>query len=251
LFDYSPYLLASLGVLLIGISKAGFGGGLGVLTTPLCALAFQKLGKPPAFALGFVLPLLIAGDSFSLWRFWKKWDSANLRYLLPGVVVGVLASVQLIDRFSPRQLNVAIGVFAMAFVTFQLVKEKVFAAEGTFAPNHKVGQPIGVLAGVTSTFANAAGPVIAMFLLPQQLSKSVFVATNILVFFWINWIKAFVFLPKKIITAETLMAGLPYLPLIPVGVLLGIWLNNKIPERHFRTLVYTFTFLTGLKLALS
>lgn len=238
-------------MLLIGISKAGFGGGLGVLTTPLCALAFQKLGKPPAFALGFVLPLLIAGDSFSLWRFWKKWDAANLRYLLPGVVVGVLASVGLIDRFSPRQLNIAIGIVAMGFVLFQLVKEKVFAAEGVFAPNHKIGQPIGVLAGVTSTFANAAGPVIALFLLPQQLSKSVFVATNILVFFWVNWIKVFVFLPKKIITGETLLAGLPYLPLIPAGVLAGIWLNNKIPERHFRAVVYTLTFLTGLKLAFS
>ncbi|MEY4201068.1 MAG: hypothetical protein RLZZ265_2808, partial [Verrucomicrobiota bacterium] len=27
-------------VLFIGLSKAGFGGGLGMLTTPLCVLAF-------------------------------------------------------------------------------------------------------------------------------------------------------------------------------------------------------------------
>lgn len=249
--DYTPYLLASIGVLLIGLSKAGFGGGLGVLTTPLCALAFQKLGKDPVFALGFVLPLLIAADSFSLWRFWRKWDANNLRYLLPGVILGVLASVQLIDRFSPRQLNIAIGALAMAFVAFQLIKEKVFAAEGAFAPNHKIGQPIGLLAGVTSTFANAAGPVIALFLLPQQMPKATFVATNIFIFCWINWIKLFVFLPKQIVTRETLLANVPYLPLIPIGVLAGIWLNNRIPERHFRTIVYTFTFLTGLKLALS
>ena len=33
-------LLAAFGVLFIGLSKAGFGGGLGMLTTPLCVVAF-------------------------------------------------------------------------------------------------------------------------------------------------------------------------------------------------------------------
>src|SRR5262245_22477944 len=61
---WTTILFAALGVLFIGLSKAGFGGGLGMLTTPLCVLAFGAGGKPPPFAVGVLLPLLCAGDAF-------------------------------------------------------------------------------------------------------------------------------------------------------------------------------------------
>jgi hypothetical protein len=170
---------------------------------------------------------------------------------MPGVVAGVLIGAQLIDRFSARQLNVSIGVISMAFVAFQFGKEKIFAAEGRFSPNHAVGIPCGIVAGLTSTFANGAGPVISMFLIPQGLPKETYVGTNALIFCCINWIKLLIFLPKQIVTLETLRADIPYLPLIPIGVGFGVWLNRRVPERWFIRLVYLFTFLTGLRLAFS
>jgi len=251
LADPTAVALICAGVLLTGFSKAGFGGGLGILTTPLCLIALARLGKSPAFAIGFVLPMLIIADAASVYHYWKKWEVTNLRYLLPGVVAGVLAGVQLIDRFSPRQLNVSIGIIAMAFVVFQLVKEKVFAAEGRFAPSHGVGVPCGIFAGLTSTFANGAGPVIAMFLIPQGLDKVTYVATNALTFCCINWIKLLIFVPKGIVTTETFVHSIAYIPLLPIGVYLGVLLNKRVPERLFLRLVYTFTFLTGLHLAFS
>jgi len=250
MFETGTILLASIGILLMGFSKAGFGGGLGILTTPFCLLAFARLGKPPVFALGFVLPLLLIADLTSVANYWRKWELSNLKYLLPGVVIGVLFGVRLLDRFSPRQLNVTIGIISMAFVLFQLAKEKIFAAEGKFAPNHAIGVPFGIVAGITSTFANGAGPVIAMFLIPQGLSKATFVGTNALLFCCINLIKLVIFLPRGIITVETLKFGAMYLPLIPIGVWMGVWLNRRVPDRWFNRLVYAFTFLTGLKLAL-
>ena len=115
----SPNLIfAVVAVLFIGISKAGFGGGLGLLTTPLAVFAFG-----PRDAIGIILPLLCAGDAFSLWSYWRQWDARNLRFVLPGVVVGIVVGVQLIPRFSARELNIAIGCIAVAFVLFQLVKE--------------------------------------------------------------------------------------------------------------------------------
>jgi hypothetical protein len=248
MLDPITILLASGGILLMGFSKAGFGGGLGILTTPLCVFAFARLGKPPVFAIGFVLPLLVIADAASLYHYWKKWEFPNLRFLMPGVVGGVLIGVQLIDRFSARELNISIGVISMAFVLFQLAKEKIFAAEGRFAPNHAVGVPCGIVAGVTSTFANGAGPVISMFLIPQGLPKEIYVGTNALIFCCINWIKLLIFIPKRIITFETLRADLMYLPLIPIGVALGVWLNRRVPERWFMRFVYLFTFITGLQL---
>lgn len=243
-------LLAALGIFLVGFSKAGFGGGLGMLTTPLCVLAFHAEGKSPVFALGVVLPLLCAADAFSLYHYWKKWESRNLRYLLPGVIVGVIAGVFMIGSFSPRQINVTIGVIAISFVLFQFVKEKVFAAEGTFAPNHLIGIPAGITAGLTSTFANGAGPVIAMFLIPQRLPKELYVGTNALLFTWINWVKVAAFVPMKVITLETLKVSAAYLLFVPLGIWVGVWCNRLISEKLFLRLVYLFTFLTGLQLLL-
>lgn len=251
MFELSTILLICAGVFLMGFSKAGFGGGLGILSTPLCVIALADAGKTPVFAIGFVLPLLIIADATSLFHYWRQWELKNLKFLLPGVVIGVLVGIQLLDRFSARQFNIMIGVISMAFVLFQLVKEKVFAAEGHFAPNHAIGVPCGVLAGLTSTLANGAGPVISMFLIPQGMPKRTYVATTALTFVCINWIKLVTFVPRHIITMETLWYGAMFVPVIPVGVWVGVWLNRRVPERWFARLVYAFTFLTGLRLALS
>lgn len=246
--ELSPIFLAAMAVLFIGLSKAGFGGGLGMLTTPLCVLAFSARGESPSFAIGVLLPLLCAGDSFSLWHYWGRWERKNLIYLLPGVVAGVVIGVHLIGRFSARELNLAIGLLAVLFVIFQLVKERIFAAEGAFAPNHRIGVPCGVAAGITSTFAHGAGPVVSVFLIPQRLPKEVYVGTTVLVFTWINWIKMPFFVANGIITGKTLWTGLWYLPLIPIGVWLGVWLNRKFSEHGFLRVVYAMTFLTGVQL---
>jgi uncharacterized protein len=240
--DTGP-LLAALAVLFIGLSKAGFGGGLGMLTTPLCVMAFDAKS-----AIGIILPLLCAGDAFSLYHYWGKWEQRNLRFLLPGVVLGVIIGVRLIGHFSPRQLNVAIGVLAVAFVVFQVVKEQIFRAEGTFAPNHKIGVPCGIGAGITSSFAHGAGPVVSVFLIPQKLPKEIYVGTTVLVFTCINWIKVPFFIQNGIITWATLKTSLWYLPIIPIGVWLGVWLNRKFSDEAFNRWVYVLTFLTGLEL---
>jgi len=253
--DWPALSLAAFAVMFIGISKAGFGGGLGMLVTPLCVLAFG-----PKAAIGILLPLLCAGDAFSLYHYWRKWQAANLKYLLPGVVVGVVIGVQLVGRFSPRQLNLAIGLIAVGFVVFQLLKERIFRAEGAFSPNHRFGVPCGIAAGITSTFAHGAGPVVAMFLVPQRLPKETFVGTTVLVFTFINWIKlpffsidrSLIDLPlfatTSPITAETLGLSLKFFPLVPVGVWIGVWLNRRFSEVAFTRFILVTLFLAGLQL---
>jgi len=248
MFDVTTTVLAAIGVLFIGFSKAGFGGGLGMLTTPICVLAFSASGKGPVFAIGILLPLLCAGDAFSIYHYWGKWERKNLKYLLPGVVAGVIIGVRLIGKFSNRQFNLAIGLLAVSFVLFQLVKDKIYRAEGVFSPNHRTGVPFGIGAGITSTFAHGAGPLVSMFLIPQKMSKEFYVGTSVLIFTWVNWIKMPFFIHQGIITRETLLTGLYYLPLVPRGVWLGVWLNRKVSEQFFLKLVYLITFLAGVQL---
>jgi hypothetical protein len=253
--EWPSLLLAGFAVLFIGVAKAGFGGGLGMLVTPLCVLAFGS-----KTAIGILLPLLCAGDLFSLYHYWRRWRAENLKYLLPGVVVGVIIGVQLIGHFSPRQLNQVIGGIAVLFVGFQLAKERVFRAEGAFQPNHAIGLPCGVGMGITSTFAHGAGPVAAMFLMPQRLPKEIFVGTSVLLFTFVNWIKLpfFVvdramvnlpcFAPHALITPATLATSAKFFPLVPLGVWLGVWLNRRFSEKNFARVIYAILLVTGLQL---
>lgn len=250
MYEPTTILLAAIGVLFIGVAKAGMGGGLGMLTTPICVLAFRSTGLDPKYVIGTLLPLLIVGDTFSIYHYWGKWEKRHLWLLLPGVVAGVLIGVQLIDKFSPRQLNLIIGILAVSFVVFQYLKEMIVRAEGNLQPGYRVGVPFGVVAGITSTFAHGAGPVVTMYLLPQRLPKVQFVGTNVLIFTWINWIKMPFFIGQGIITRQTLLLGLAYVGLVPLGVWAGLWLNRRVSETWFIRVVYAVTFLAGLQLIL-
>ena len=246
--ETSATIVAAIAVTMIGVSKAGFGGGLGMLTTPVCVLALTAKGHSPVFALGALLPLLIAGDAFSLLHYRGKWRWQNLKFLLPGIVLGVIAGSQLIGRFSPRQLNVVIGLLAVGFVAFQFVKEAILKAEGVLKPNYQNGSVFGIAAGLTSSFAHGAAPVMSMFLLPQKLPKEIYVATRVLIFTCINWIKAPFFVLGGIITLETLLTSLKFMALVPVGVVIGVWLNRRFTEAAFIKAVYILTLLAGLHL---
>jgi len=253
--DWPLLLLAGFAVLFIGVAKAGFGGGLGMLVTPLCVLAFGS-----KTAIGILLPLLCAGDAFSLYHYWRSWRVENLKFLLPGVVVGVVIGVQLIGRFSPRQLNIAIGLIAVLFAVFQLAKDRLFRADRVFVPNHSVGLPCGIGMGITSTFAHGAGPLAAMFLIPQRLPKEIFVGTSVLLFTCVNWIKLPffcvdrslldwpVFAAHALITPATLLTSAKFFPLVPLGVWLGVWLNRRFSEAAFLKVIYAILLLTGIQL---
>jgi uncharacterized membrane protein YfcA len=89
---------------------------------------------------------------------------------------------------------------------------------------------------------------VSLFLIPQQMPKEIYVGTTVLVFTWINWIKMPFFVAQGVVTRETLLTGLCYLPLIPVGVWTGVWLNRKFSEKIFLRLVYSFTLLTAVQL---
>ena len=252
-----PWKLVTGGIaaLLIGISKAGFGGGIGMLATPLCVLAFG-----PKDAIGVLLPMLIVGDFFSLLAYWRRWRGENLFYLLPGVLVGIVLGIGCIGRFSPRQLNFVIGFLAVGFVGFQIFRDWIVEKEKVFRPNYKVGFLFGLATGLTSTFAHGAGPVVTMFLLPQRLPKQLFVGTMVLIFTCVNWLKMpfycldqqaipWSWLPSEaIINRHTLPWSFLFMPWIPVGVWLGVRLNRWFPEIWFQRVIYLLLFLTGLQL---
>lgn len=72
------YLCAIPAVLIFGMAKGGFGGGIAIISVPLMTLAVS-----PVQAAAILLPLLIAMDFVALWSFRGQWSKTNLKMTLP------------------------------------------------------------------------------------------------------------------------------------------------------------------------
>lgn len=185
------------------------------------------MGERPRFAVGFLLPLLIVGNMVSLWYYWRQWRATTLKYLLPGVALGAYFGVIFIDLPQPHHFSLIIGVLAIGFVASQYFTGDAQENSNPWQPTHWAGVPCGVGAGITSTFAYSVGPVVNMFLLPQQIPKVAYVATRVLLFTCINWIKLPLFILPGLVDTRSLRWGADVCLLVPAGAWLGVRLNRR------------------------
>jgi len=243
---------AGMAAFLVGASKAGFGAGPAMLAVPLMAAVVG-----PARMLGIMLPVLLIGDVFSLVHYRREHDRRNLAMLIPGLVVGVGAGYVALDWFlglpeSESWMKRMIGFLCVSFVTVQVCRiawqQKLGAASAPYRPRAWHGVGLGALAGLTSTLAHGGGPVIDLFLLPQNLAKRVFVGTAIRYFFVGNLIKLVPYFQKGLLSRQSVFLSLLLLPCVAAGTLSGVSLNRRFSERAFRIGVYSIALCMGLYL---
>jgi len=241
------WFCAVVAVTFVGIAKAGFGGGIGIIATPLMALTI-----PVADAAALMLPLLIACDVFAVNHYRTCFDRRSIKLLLPGAVLGIGTGAFFFGYFSgnERILQIGLGVLSLLFVLFQAARALIMGALEKHQPRAGAGVLMGAAAGFTSTLAHAGGPPVSIYLLPQRLPRELFVGTTVIFFASINLIKLFPYYTLGLLKTGNLMTTLLLSPLSYVGVKLGIYLNGRFPEVWFNRLVYTILFLTGLQLAL-
>src|SRR5215216_4306855 len=106
---YVAIVITILGFM-IGLAKGGF-GGLGSLLTPILALVL-----PVTLAVGVLLPMLMVGDVFAVYMYWKEWDLALVKPMLPAGIVGALAGTFLLSWLSSNGLRIILGVFVLGLV---------------------------------------------------------------------------------------------------------------------------------------
>jgi len=237
-------LLALLGVFLIGLSKAGFATGLGMLSTPLMAQAL-----PARTAIGVILPLLCLADVFTLAVYWRRWDLRLVAWPLLGTLVGIASATAFVTSISELALRRSIGATGLV-LTLLLVIRNRYHPHAVYRPAPWQGVLVGVAAGVSSTIAHAAGPILALFLLAQRLEKTSFVATTGVFFTVNNLFKVPPYVATDLIDAGTLALSLRYAAAVPFGIAAGWWANRHLPQRHFDTVVAVLMIVTSIHLLL-
>lgn len=245
--DYPPYFwyTAIAAVTLVGIAKAGFGGGVGVVATPLLALTIPV---PEAAAL--LLPLLIIMDLFSLYFYRSRFDRASLNLLLPAALVGIALGAFFFSYFSDNEriLKIGIGVIALLFLLFQAGRAIIFGVLEKYHPPLAVGLLLGVISGFGSTLAHVGGPPANMYLLPKKLPRDLFVGTNVILFTILNLVKLIPYSYLGLLRVGNITTMLVLTPLCFVGVWLGLYLNRRFTDYWFNWFVYSLLLMTGLEL---
>ncbi len=235
------YLIAVPALLITGISKGGFGGGLGIVAVPLLALVVS-----PAQAAAVLLPVLILMDLIGVRAYWRQFDGHALAVMLPGAVVGIALGGLAFGVLDARATRLIVGTIALAFVAHLPARRR--PARPGRRPNAGLGAICGAVAGFTSTVAHAGSPPAAIYLLPLKLDKTRFVATNVVLFAAINLIKLVPYALVGQLSGSNLATALVLAPLAPVSMVLGMRLHHRIDPSTFYRLCYLFVALTGLKL---
>jgi len=237
------YLAAVPAVIMMGIAKGGFVAGLGVLAVPVMALVV-----PPNQAAAILLPLLCIMDLVGLWAYRGKWVWPELKILLPASLLGIAAGTLIFGYMSPERLRLLLGVVAIAFTLhhwLQAYLSKV-TEQKHFGP--AIGMAAAAVSGFTSFIAHAGGPPIAMYLLRRGMNRTQFVATTIVFFAVVNYIKLVPYTWLGQFDASNLKTSLVLAPLAPVGIGIGVWLHNIVTDKFFFRLAYAMLFVVGLKL---
>ena len=237
---FSIWLL--LGALGIGLNKGGL-TGLGILFVVLFAMAL-----PARASTGLVLPLLLVGDvcAIVVYRRVVVWP-VFLR-LLPPTLAGVVLGYLAFSSISVAEFGPLIGWIVLALVAVQVVRETLGTRLDRLFHSHLFSGFMGVLAGMTTMIANAAGPVANLYFLSIRLPKMNLIGTSAWFFFAVNCCKVPFSAHLGLINGESLPLTLSLAPLVLVGFVGGKWLAAIMPQKMFAWFLLVCTFLGGLRL---
>ena len=243
MFELLPWQwgLVVLGALLIGVSKTGI-AGLGVL-----AVAIYANILPARQSTGIILPMLICADVVAVAAYRRHAVWGHLWPLFPWVVVGVVTGYFTMGHINDAQVRRGIGAILLVMVALHFWRRQR-------AGNEPVPHTLwfsaltGVLAGFTTMLANAAGPVMILYMLAVGLPKMEFLGTGAWYFLIVNLFKVPFSFQLGLITPGTLHFNAVLLPAVIAGALLGRLVVKRINQMWFETLALALTLVASARL---
>ncbi len=243
--ELSGWIIVALCAMMVGISKTGI-PGVAILVVPLMAITI-----PAKQSVGVLLGILILADIFAVTyhRHNAKWT--HVVRLLPPTLLGIAAGyffLGLIDN--DDYLKRIIGGIVLVMLGIHFWRTKTRGKDTAIPSQLWFALVLGFMAGVTTMMANAAGPVMVIYLLAMRLDKIEFVGTQAWFFFVVNWLKVPFSSNLNMMTVESVKLDLLMLPFIALGAVLGIFFLKRIPQKAFAAVVQILAAVAAVKLLL-
>ena len=250
----SPWwLLVGFGVFCLGVTKSGFGSGLGLFAIPIVTLAMDHLpGHAAADGIGLLAPLLVVGDLLAVAQHRRAADWSVVRRLAVGSLAGVAVGGLLLwwfqhlhgERVVRSVILIEIGCESVGLVSLHWWVRRRGRAHRTLREPLR-SRLTGTFAGASSTLAHGAGPIVSNYLLPMGLTRQAYVGTSAAYFLALNSTKV----PFYALTGEFARASpvfsARFLPVLAAGAVVGYQVNRRMRDASFTTAIYAGTFAVG------
>jgi uncharacterized protein len=236
------YALALLAAVCIGLSKAGFSGISMVSVVLLADLFGAKV------SVGLALPLLIAADLMAYPAFIRHGSWKPVWKLLGPALVGLLIGWWLLGVIPDQVARRIIGGCVLLMVLLQALRDAKPEWVAALSHSHGFAASAGVLGGFATMLANAAGPVIQLYLLARRVPKMELIGIGARFFLLINLLKVPLNARLALITAESLRDNLLLLPGVVAGIFGGKWLIHRVSQKAFEWMILGFSLLAALRL---
>ncbi len=240
--SFYGWLVAIFSSIVIGMSKTGI-PGIGILAIPLMAAVI-----PARASTGAVLVLLIFADIFAVLYYKRHAVWRHLIRIMPFALAGIVIGYLALGRISDAQLQPVIGGTVLLMLILSHWREKHPGRLSGIHTSRGYGIVLGLLAGITTMMANAAGPILVIYLIAMKLPKKQFIGTSAWYFMILNWVKVPFSAQLGLITAESLRFNLVLFPFVAAGALLGILILKRIPQKTFHAAVQILAGLAALRL---
>ncbi|THV42844.1 sulfite exporter TauE/SafE family protein [Glycomyces buryatensis] len=227
----SAWALLALAAALVGFSKTGING-----TASLSILLFATL-LPAKESTGALLPVLILGDLFAIRFYSRHVEWRVLGRLAPWVVIGTAIGAVALWFADDSTMRVVIGAILLAMLALQVWSKLRPRPEEPKPPTglarRSAAAGAGVAAGAATMMANAAGPVMVLYLMLSGFSKLRFLGTMAWFFFAVNLFKVPISVGLGLITWHTIVMAALLIPAVAAGALAGRALVHRVNQKQF------------------
>jgi len=233
------YVVAA--ALLVGFTKTSV-GGVGILAVLLMALAVPGKASP-----GVLLPMLVVADVFAVIYYRRHCDWKILFRIFPATAIGIAVGYLIVDAIPGGIFERVIGGIILAMLVMGLwieMRRPAFSSGGLWAAL------VGLVAGIVTMIANAAGPVFGIYLLQLGLNKQSFVGTRSWLFLVLNIFKVPFSASLGLITVDSLLLNLASVPIIFIGAYLGFKVLKLINLELFKWLIRLAALVAAFRLIL-
>ena len=236
------WVLLGISGLLIGMSKTGI-SGVGLMVVPLLANAFG--GRP---SVGLLLPILIFADIFAVTWYNRHAQWKHILRLLPWAFAGIILATLVGKSISDQTFNRLLAGLIIGGIAI-LVWRDIRSDKLKIPQSRWFAGGLGLMGGFATMIGNAAGPVMALYLLSMRLPKNSYIGTGAWFFFIVNLSKVPMHIWSwKTISLNSFVLDVMVIPAVAAGAFLGIWLVRLLPEKFYRLLVIVTTLLSALLL---
>lgn len=207
---------------------------------------------PGPASSGLVLPLLIFADIMAAAIFRQEILWKPILRIAGPMMAGVVIGWAVFPLIRADQFRPLIGWMVLGMLTLHLWRQRVLKDGVSRLPDSLLfAWGMGLLTGVSTMIANAAGPIATIYLLVLALPKKEYIATMAWLFLFMNLFKVPFAMNLGLISADSIRMNLPLLPAVVIGLACGRWLVNRIPQGPFQAVAMSLAAVSALRLVLS